>query len=71
MVSQLVGAHDGLSSERSYTLRVLPTGVLRGLADLVLRHDPAGPARAAAITAGLALTTAGYLIGLRAKKGPA
>jgi GT2 family glycosyltransferase len=55
-----VGAADGLSSEWSYTLKTLPTGVLRGLRD-TLRGDLSGALRAAAIVAGLGLTAAGYL----------
>jgi hypothetical protein len=52
-----------LASERSYALGVLPRGVLRGLLDTVRRGDPWGAARAAAIMAGLAVTTAGYVRG--------
>ena len=63
LVSRLVGAQDGLASERTYTMQVLPRGVVRGLADTLLRRDPFGLARAGAIVAGLALTTAGFLIG--------
>lgn len=63
LVSQFVGTNDGLSSERTYTLKTLPRGVLRGLADF-LRGDWAGLARAAAIVIGLLITTIGYLIGL-------
>jgi glycosyltransferase involved in cell wall biosynthesis len=63
LVSRFVGARDGLASERTYTWRTLPHGVIRGLIDTLLRRDPAGLARAAAIIAGLAVTTAGYLAG--------
>jgi glycosyltransferase involved in cell wall biosynthesis len=62
----LVKLHDaqtGLSSERTYTLKVLPTGVARGLADTLLRFDPTGILRAGAIVAGLAATILGYLVG--------
>ena len=62
LVSRLVGAQDGLSSERTYTMRTLPRGVLRGLSDTV-RGDPAGLGRASAIVIGLVWTTAGYLVG--------
>lgn len=61
-VAQLVGGSDGLSSERSYTLRVLPAGVLRGLRDAV-RGDTGGLGRAFAIVTGLFATAAGYLVG--------
>jgi GT2 family glycosyltransferase len=62
LVAQAVGAGDGLASERTYTLRTLPRAVIRGLADS-LRGDPSALTRVGAIVAGLALTTAGYLIG--------
>ena len=62
LVAQMVGAQDGLGSERAYTLRTLPKGVLRGLAQ-AFGGDLTGLQRAAAILAGLALTTAGYLHG--------
>jgi glycosyltransferase involved in cell wall biosynthesis len=67
LVSQFVGADDGLASERTYTFRTLPSGVLRNLADVV-RGDPAGPLRAGAITSGLAITTVGYAVGLASRK---
>lgn len=62
LVRQFVGARDGLSSERAYTLRTLPRGVARGLAD-TLGGDPHGLLRAGAIVAGLAITTAGFVRG--------
>ena len=62
LLSNRVGTTDGLSSERVYTLKTLPTGVLQGLADSV-RGDFAGLQRAAAIIAGLGFTLAGYLWG--------
>lgn len=61
-VSSTTGPRDGLSSERTYTLRTLPVGVARGLADAA-RGDAAGLGRASAIVAGLAVTTAGYVVG--------
>lgn len=63
VVAQYVGTRDGLASERGYTLRTLPSGFLRGLADAVVHHDLTGLARAGAILLGLALTMAGYLVG--------
>jgi GT2 family glycosyltransferase len=63
IMAKLVGYRDGLASERSYTLHVLPLGVVQGLTD-VLRGDLAGLGRAAAIAAGLAITTIGYIMGL-------
>jgi hypothetical protein len=62
-VSLQLGARDSLASERSYALRVLPQGVVRGVADALFHGDPMGLARAGAIVVGLGLTTAGYLLG--------
>jgi hypothetical protein len=62
-LSRQVGRADGLSAERTYTLRTLPQGVLRGLGDTLLRHDASGVLRAGAIIAGLMITAAGYLAG--------
>jgi GT2 family glycosyltransferase len=62
LVTRSVGAGDGLASERTYVLRALPRGIVRGFVDLV-RGDPGGPLRSIAIAAGLALTCAGYLAG--------
>jgi GT2 family glycosyltransferase len=59
-MTEVVGSTDGLSSERAYTLRTLPTGVLRGLWD-ALRGDLSGLGRAGAIVGGFATTAAGYL----------
>jgi len=63
LVIGFVGTHDGLATERSYTLHTLPAGVLRGLTDTLVRRDVAGLARAAAITVGFTWTVAGYLKG--------
>lgn len=63
VVSWLVGAQDGLSSERAYTFRTLPRGVICGLKETILDRNQSGFARASAIVAGLAITTSGYLIG--------
>jgi GT2 family glycosyltransferase len=62
LMSATVGSADGLSSEWTYALKVLPAGVLRGLSDS-LRGDLSGLQRAAAIVTGLAFTVAGYLWG--------
>jgi len=61
LVARSVGAGDGLASEWTYTLTVLPQGIARGLADAFFRHDRMGLARAGAIVAGLAITAAGYI----------
>jgi GT2 family glycosyltransferase len=62
-VTALVGAEDGLASERTYTRVTLPRGARAGLADCLVRGDVTGLARTAAITAGLLITTSGYLRG--------
>ncbi|HEV7937421.1 MAG TPA: glycosyltransferase family 2 protein [Solirubrobacteraceae bacterium] len=62
LVTDNVGAQEGLSSEWTYTLRVLPPGVLRGLSDGV-RGDYTGYLRASAIIGGFLITAAGYLRG--------
>lgn len=61
-VVRMAGAGQGLSSERAYSSRVLPMGVIRGFGDF-FRARPAGLARAAVIVAGLTITTAGFLRG--------
>jgi glycosyltransferase involved in cell wall biosynthesis len=65
VLSRMVGSRDGLQSERRHAAVTLPLGIARDLGD-ALRGDRAGLARAGAIGAGLALTTAGYLRGRRA-----
>jgi GT2 family glycosyltransferase len=68
-VSASTGPRDGLASERAYVLRTLPAGAARGLAD-ALRGDASGLVRSAAIVAGLAVTTTGYLAGAaRTRRG--
>ncbi len=63
VVSWLQGRRDGLASERAHTLRTLPSGVLGGLADGIIRRDPDGLGRAVAIVGGLAVTASGYVSG--------
>jgi glycosyltransferase involved in cell wall biosynthesis len=60
MMVDRVGSGRGLASERSYVVRVLPRGVLRGLKDTILGRNLWGAAKAAGIVAGLALTAWGY-----------
>ena len=62
MVTRMVGMRDGLSAERSYSSKTLPTGVARGAAAAV-RGDPTGLGRSAAIVAGLGAAGAGYCTG--------
>ncbi len=68
LISQFIGSKDGLSSERSYTFRTLPAGVVRGIWDVIRHFDGSGLGRAAAIITGLAATTWGYLRGQWALK---
>jgi glycosyltransferase involved in cell wall biosynthesis len=63
VVSRHAGRADGLSSERTYVTSTLPRGVARGMRETVTQRDAAGVARAAAIVAGLTITTAGYAAG--------
>jgi GT2 family glycosyltransferase len=62
LVTASVGAADGLSTERRYTTRVLPSGVAHGVAD-GLRGDLPGLGRAGAIVTGVGATAAGYAAG--------
>ncbi|MDP9315141.1 MAG: glycosyltransferase [Chloroflexota bacterium] len=64
LVAQFVGPNEALQSERVYTLRTLPSGVVRNLKDLLLAGDSTGLLRALAIVAGLIFTTAGYARGI-------
>jgi GT2 family glycosyltransferase len=61
VVTRLVGAETGLSSEREYTRRALSRGVLREIR--MSSTDPAGVLRAGAILAGLLVTATGYVSG--------
>jgi glycosyltransferase involved in cell wall biosynthesis len=62
-VARFVGSKDGLASERKYTRKTLPRGVLNGLKNTLANRDSAGLKRTGAIIAGLALTISGYLVG--------
>ena len=66
-ISKLVGTGHALAAERGYAVRTLGGGVLRELGHAV-RGDRAGIGRAAAIVVGLAVTTAGYLVGALAAR---
>jgi GT2 family glycosyltransferase len=61
-VAASVGADRALMTERTYTARVLPAGVARGLKEMVFGHL-SGLGTATMIVLGLATTTAGYLSG--------
>ncbi len=69
LVSQLVGSKDGLATERAYTTKTLPLGVLRNLGAALLHRDTAGFGRAGAIILGLFFTSLGYLRGLIGRHG--
>lgn len=62
LVTRSVGVTAGLETERRYTTRVLPAGVLRAVGDALCGRR-GGAGRAAAIVAGVATTTAGYAVG--------
>ncbi|MCX4822042.1 glycosyltransferase [Streptomyces sp. NBC_01142] len=71
LVARSVGADKGLESERRYTTRVLPAGVVRGLRDALLGRR-GGAGRAGAIVAGVAAAAGGYAVGsVRARGGGA
>ncbi|GAC1452716.1 MAG: hypothetical protein PVSMB4_13290 [Ktedonobacterales bacterium] len=57
----VVGAQDGLATERAYTRQVLPVGMLRGCADLILRRDLSGMMRTCAIAVGLMTTATAFV----------
>lgn len=67
VISGDVGAGDALAAERSYTTKVLPLAVVRGLRDL-LRGDVGGLGRAGAVVVGFGLTGLGYVRGLLTRK---
>ena len=56
------GARQSTAAERSYTYRILPSGVVRGLRDAA-GGDAWGAARAAAIAVGFVTTAAGFAAG--------
>lgn len=62
LLASMTSPGRALSTERSYTLRVLPRGVAKGVADGA-RGDLSGFGRAAAIIYGFAATVAGYASG--------
>ncbi|MFI6684648.1 glycosyltransferase family 2 protein [Streptomyces sp. NPDC050485] len=68
LVARSVGSGKGLESERRYTTRVLPAGVVRGVRDAVLGRA-GGAGRAGAIVTGVAVAAGGYLLGtVRARR---
>ncbi len=69
VVSWLMGGDAALASERVYTTRTLPAGVLAGIRQ-GFGGDSGGFKRSAMIVAGLAVTVAGYLRGIAARRQP-
>lgn len=69
LVVEFVGSSSGLSTERAYTTRTLPIGVLSNLADAVRYRRGSGLARAATIIVGLGVTTLGYAVGRLSRTG--
>jgi glucosyl-dolichyl phosphate glucuronosyltransferase len=63
LVARASDVRSGLASERTYTMRVLPRGMARGVVEAVAHGDLAGLGRSVMIATGLAVTTAGYLVG--------
>jgi hypothetical protein len=70
IVARFVGKKDSLSSERTYTLRVLPIGVLRNFYLALGKGRFSYVLRALTIIAGLCITTVGYLVGKYAAFSP-
>jgi len=62
-VTDFVGSKDGLSSERSYVLRTLSSGVWNNIRTSFSRREPTILLRAGSILVGLTITSLGYLIG--------
>lgn len=67
-VTRYVGSKDGLATERTYIVKTLLGGIVRGGMDGILHLDLTGFARAGAIAAGLTITFAGYLTGVIARR---
>jgi glycosyltransferase involved in cell wall biosynthesis len=63
-VASHAGQSDGLSSERQYALRTLPSAVLRSVSEALRGRELAGMVRGVAIVTGLLVTTLGYAVGL-------
>ncbi|MFD4694261.1 glycosyltransferase family 2 protein [Streptomyces sp. NPDC058463] len=68
LVSRSVGAGKGLESERRYTTRVLPAGVVRGVRDALLGRS-GGAGRAGAVVTGVLAAAGGYAVGSVRSRG--
>jgi glycosyltransferase involved in cell wall biosynthesis len=62
-VSRLSDPRQALSAERIYVSKALPAAVRRDVAHAARQRQPQHLLRAAALCAGLAVTTAGYVVG--------
>lgn len=67
-VAQFVGSKDGLATERTYVIRTLLGGIVRGVMGGILHLDAMGFAQVGAIAAGLTITVAGYSTGIIARR---
>jgi hypothetical protein len=63
LVAALAGKSAALADERGYVTRTLPRAVARALRDAVAGVRAAPLGRAAALVAGLAVTSAGFVMG--------
>lgn len=63
-LTAIAGSRRGLSSERSYALRIVSSGVALRLARGLRSRDASPIAQAAVLVVGLAVTTAGFAEGL-------
>jgi GT2 family glycosyltransferase len=63
-LTAIAGSRRGLSSERSYALRILSSGVAIRLGRGLRSRDPSFFAQAVVLVVGLAVTTAGFAEGL-------
>ena len=70
IVSRLVGRTAGLSTERRYTVRVLPAAAVAATMEALRCQRMVALARAGAICAGLAATAFGYLVATVTRPGP-
>jgi GT2 family glycosyltransferase len=62
LITRLVGAQDGLASERQYSMHALPAGISRHLFAVLRNGDLRGIGRAATIVSGVAFAAVGYLL---------
>lgn len=69
LIAKHVGARDCLASERSYTFKVLPRAVVRGLMNGLFHFDAGELMRTGAIICGLAITILGYVVGTITQQG--